>query len=81
MEDNIYLLNQVGNDRGTQYRHGFYPESDEQEEVAKKILEAVGDHKSLGPVQSEVVKAKKFWMAEDYHRTRAPPKPVLSRSL
>ena len=82
LEDNIYLLNQVGNDRGTQYRHGFYPESDEQEAVAKKILEAVGDHKSLGPVQSEVVKAKKFWMAEDYHRARrAPPKPVLSRSL
>jgi len=24
------LLNQVGNDRGTQYRHGIYPHTDEQ---------------------------------------------------
>jgi len=68
LEDNIYLLNQVGNDRGTQYRHGIYPENDAQEATAKAVLAAVGDHKSLGPVQTEVVAATRFWEGEDYHQ-------------
>jgi peptide-methionine (S)-S-oxide reductase len=67
LENNLYLLNQVGNDRGTQYRHGIYPHTPEQEATAKEVLEAVGDHPSLGPVQTEVKSAGKFWTAEDYH--------------
>ena len=67
LEDNIYLLNQVGNDRGTQYRHGIYPETEAQTATAKAVLAAVGPHKSLGPVRTEVVQAAKFWDAEDYH--------------
>lgn len=66
--DSIYLLNQVGNDRGTQYRHGIYPHNPEQEETAKEVLEAVGEHKSLGPVQTEVKSAAQFWKAEGYHQ-------------
>mmetsp|Transcript_14548 Transcript_14548/g.24205 ORF Transcript_14548/g.24205 Transcript_14548/m.24205 type:complete len:358 (-) Transcript_14548:155-1228(-) len=68
LENNIYLLNQVGNDRGTQYRHGIYTESDAQEATARAVLAAVSEHKSLGPVQTEVVSASKFWHAEDYHQ-------------
>ena len=66
--DSIYLLNQVGNDRGTQYRHGIYPASDEQEAIASAVLGKVGEHKSLGSVQTEVVRASRYWSAEDYHQ-------------
>jgi len=67
LADNVYLLNQVGNDRGTQYRHGMYPESEAQAAVARRVLDALGEHKTLGPVQTEVVAATGFWPAEDYH--------------
>ncbi|KAL7432791.1 hypothetical protein ACHAXH_001867, partial [Discostella pseudostelligera] len=36
--DNVYLLNQVGNDRGTQYRHGIYYHNDDQQRVADELL-------------------------------------------
>ena len=67
LDDNVYLLNQVGNDRGTQYRHGIYPASDEQEEVARAVVAAVGENPSLGHPKTEVVRATKYWAAEDYH--------------
>ena len=66
--DNIYLLNQVGNDRGTQYRHGIYPHGEEQEAVAREVLTAVGEHETLGAVQTEVQPAERFWAAEGYHQ-------------
>jgi len=68
LDDNMYLLNQVGNDRGTQYRHGIYPENEAQAATAKAVLAAVGDHKSLGPVKTEIVPATHFWDAEEYHQ-------------
>ena len=67
LDDNVYLLNQVGNDRGTQYRHGIYPSTDEEEQTARAVLAALGEHKSLGHPKTEVVQAAKFWPAEDYH--------------
>ena len=66
--DSLYLLNQVGNDRGTQYRHGIYPHGEEQEAVAREVLTAVGEHETLGAVQTEVQPAERFWAAEDYHQ-------------
>jgi peptide-methionine (S)-S-oxide reductase len=36
-----YLLNQVGNDRGTQYRHGIYWHTPEQKAVAEMSLKAL----------------------------------------
>jgi len=65
--DNVYLLNQVGNDRGTQYRHGIYPTSPEQRASATAVLAAVKENASLGPVRTEVVDEATFWPAEDYH--------------
>jgi peptide-methionine (S)-S-oxide reductase len=50
------------------YRHGIYPESPEQEATARAVLGTIGEHPSLGPVQSEVVSACTFWKAEDYHQ-------------
>jgi len=66
--DNAYLLNQVGNDRGTQYRHGIYSHSDGQAATARAVLDALGEHKTLGPVQTEIAEATTFHRAEDYHQ-------------
>ncbi|KAL3791320.1 hypothetical protein HJC23_006049 [Cyclotella cryptica] len=65
--DNVYKLNQVGNDRGTQYRHGFYYHDEEQREVVMEMLASlnVSDGKK---VMTEVKKAQEFYMAEDYHQ-------------
>ena len=58
-------LNQVGNDRGTQYRHGIYWHSDEQRAAAETSLQA---QSLLGlKIHTEVKAAEKFWDAEDYH--------------
>jgi len=61
--ENKYLLNQVGNDRGTQYRHGVYFHDSEQKIVAEKVVGAYGED-----CVTEVLPAKKFWFAEDYHQ-------------
>lgn len=57
-----YLLNQVGNDRGTQYRHGIYYHNDKQKEIAQEIIASFGSD-----VKTEVLPAKVFWDAEEYH--------------
>jgi peptide-methionine (S)-S-oxide reductase len=63
LDDNKFLLNQVGNDRGTQYRHGVYYHDELQKEIAEEV---VG---SFGPdCKTEVLPATKFWDAEDYHQ-------------
>ena len=61
--DSVYLLNQVGNDVGTQYRSGIYYHNDHQLEVAKKLLAALGEK-----CVTELEPAKKFYDAEDYHQ-------------
>lgn len=65
--DNVYKLNQVGNDRGTQYRHGIYYHTREQKEVALDMLEKIHVHDNK-QVMTEVKKAKEFYMAEEYHQ-------------
>ncbi|KAL7435011.1 hypothetical protein ACHAXM_004512 [Skeletonema potamos] len=64
--DDIYKHNQVGNDRGTQYRHGIYYHNEEQRQVAEELLSsyATADKE----VFTEVKQAKIFYMAEDYHQ-------------
>ena len=61
--ENKYLLNQVGNDRGTQYRHGIYFHTPEQKEVAEQIVKSYGED-----CVTECKPAQKFWIAEDYHQ-------------
>ena len=60
-------LNQVGNDRGTQYRHGIYPHTDEQMEIARKLVQSRQAHYS-DPIVTEVKPASVFWPAENYHQ-------------
>ena len=62
----VYKLNQVGNDRGTQYRHGIYFHDDNQRNVAEKILESYKSEDRV--VMTELKEAEKFYMAEDYHQ-------------
>lgn len=62
----IYKLNQVGNDRGTQYRHGIYYHNEEQKKVAEELLNQLSD--DTKEVFTEVKEAKVFYMAEDYHQ-------------
>ena len=61
--DSKYLLNQVGNDRGTQYRHGVYYHDDVQWKEIQEVLEVYGDK-----CQTEVKAAEKYYGAEDYHQ-------------
>ncbi len=61
--DSAFLLNQVGSDQGTQYRHGIYYHSEEQREVAQKVLLRFGES-----CATELKPAAKFWDAEDYHQ-------------
>lgn len=62
----VYKLNQVGNDRGTQYRHGIYFHDDDQRMVAEELLNGLGSGEKA--VVTELLGAEKFYVAEDYHQ-------------
>jgi peptide-methionine (S)-S-oxide reductase len=62
-------FNRQGADVGTQYRSVIFYHDDRQKEMAMKlkgILERSGKYKK--PVVTEIVKAKKFYRAEEYHQ-------------
>jgi len=64
---NPTLRNQVGNDRGTQYRHGIYPHTEAQREVAERCL-SQEQTKHAQPVVTELKPAAVFFPAENYHQ-------------
>jgi peptide-methionine (S)-S-oxide reductase len=60
-------LNQQGNDVGTQYRSVIYTHSEEQMQIAKKVMHdmaAIWD----APIVTELLEAPIFYVAEDYHQ-------------
>jgi len=62
-------LNRQGNDVGTSYRSAIFVHNDEQRKVAEQVkakVEKSGAWKR--PVVTEIVPAKEFWSAEDYHQ-------------
>ncbi len=62
-------LNQQGNDRGSQYRSVIFYQDEKQKQVAeakKKSVDASGKWKK--PVVTQIVPAKTFYPAEDYHQ-------------
>ena len=62
-------VNRQGPDVGTQYRTAVFFHSPEQEEMAKKsraALEASGKFRK--PIATEIVRAGKFYRAEEYHQ-------------
>ena len=68
LSDNRYLLNQVGNDRGTQYRHGIYTHNEAQADVAAASKERLKMAAAGQTIHTEVLPAEKFWPAETYHQ-------------
>jgi len=64
--DDIYKQNQVGNDRGTQYRSGIYYHDEEQRQIAEELLESYAS--ADREVFTEVKEAKVFYTAEEYHQ-------------
>ena len=63
LDENKYLLNQVGNDRGTQYRHGIYYHTEDQRKVGREVLNSFGDN-----CRTELERAGVFYDAEAYHQ-------------
>jgi peptide-methionine (S)-S-oxide reductase len=60
-----------GNDRGTQYRSGIYTFSDEQTALAQDSLAHYRDklsQKNFPDITTEILPAKAFYYAEDYHQ-------------
>ena len=64
---NPTLLNRVGNDVGTQYRHGIYTHTAEQAAEAKRVWDAVNEQTG-GKVVTELRPAEVYWPAEEYHQ-------------
>ncbi len=62
-------LNQQGNDKGTQYRSAIFYHSETQKKIAEEKIKEVNDSKKWPrPIVTEVVVAKKFYPAEEYHQ-------------
>lgn len=62
---------QQGPDRGTQYRSGIYPSSENQQKKALMSRDAFNSALSaagFGVITTEVVLATAFYYAEDYHQ-------------
>ena len=60
-----------GNDRGTQYRSGIYYYKDEHRDIAETSKEAYQEalkKSGHGKITTEILKAKEFYYAEDYHQ-------------
>ena len=60
-------LNRQGPDVGWQYRSVIFTENDEQAEVARKVLDGE-QSRYKNPIVTEVIPAKPFWRAEEYHQ-------------
>ncbi|KAK5656956.1 hypothetical protein OQA88_3478 [Cercophora sp. LCS_1] len=61
-------VNQQGPDRGTQYRSGIFYHNAQQEEIAREITKKVNEQWWGGKVVTEILPAKEWWDAEDYHQ-------------
>lgn len=65
--NSLEILDEQGNDVGTQYRSGIYFYTPEQEQAARESLEH--QQKLLNrKIVTEILPAKKFYRAEEYHQ-------------
>ena len=60
-------LNRQGPDVGYQYRSVIFAHSDEQVEIARRVIERVQE-RFRDPVVTTIEPAAPFWRAEDYHQ-------------
>ena len=61
-------MNRQGNDTGTQYRSAIFFHTPEQERIAKEVRDLLQATKIKGKIVTEIVPAKVFYPAEDYHQ-------------
>ena len=62
-------LNRQGPDFGTQYRSGIFYHTDEQKEIAQKVIIKLNAAKVFpSRIVTEVTQASTFYPAEDYHQ-------------
>ncbi|NIJ50884.1 peptide-methionine (S)-S-oxide reductase [Dyadobacter arcticus] len=62
-------LNRQGNDVGTQYRSAIYYRTDDQKSLAEQAKSELDKSGAYGkPIVTEITKASKFYLAEDYHQ-------------
>lgn len=62
------LKDQVGNDAGSQYRHGVYYHTPEQRKEAEEVFAQVKAKLGSAPIYTELKEAKVFFPAEEYHQ-------------
>ena len=60
-------INRQGPDVGTQYRSSIFYHTEEQRKAAEKSLKEE-QKKHSKPIATEIIKAGKFWKAEEYHQ-------------
>jgi len=68
-----------GNDVGTQYRSGIYPQSDAQAaaaEASKEAYQQALSARGFGRITTEIVPAGEFYFAEDYHQQYLAKNPA-----
>jgi len=62
-------LNRQGNDSGTQYRSVIFSHSEEQRDIARTVIEELGQSGVFSdPVVTELTPLEHFYPAEDYHQ-------------
>ncbi|XP_015070808.1 peptide methionine sulfoxide reductase [Solanum pennellii] len=61
-------LNRQGNDVGKQYRSGIYYYNDAQAQLARESLEAKQKEFMDKKIVTEILPAKRFYRAEEYHQ-------------
>jgi peptide-methionine (S)-S-oxide reductase len=60
-------LNRQGPDVGWQYRSVVFAHSDEQAEIARRVIDAAAG-RYRDPIVTEIEPAQPFWRAEEYHQ-------------
>ena len=61
-------LNRQGPDIGTQYRSVIFYQTDEQQKIAKSLIEDLQKSTFKQPIVTQVVPTKPFYPAEAYHQ-------------
>ena len=75
---NPTTLNKQGIDIGTQYRSAiFYLTELEKETTLEVINEITDSNKYLNKIVTEVIKGKKFYIAEEYHQNYFNKKGII----
>jgi peptide-methionine (S)-S-oxide reductase len=66
---NPTTLDRQGNDRGSSYRSAIFIQNEEEEQIAKEMIELVNTtNKWEAPIVTILEPFTKFWPAEDYHQ-------------